>query len=239
MFIRRRCRLAPLIFFSMLPYLTSPGALAQNGWVGEYASPHGVSLSLHDQGSGRLAGTLTVDGNPLPVQLQMQGSALEGTFESSGTTFPVSITTGEEPDQIVVASEGSIFELARKPGSANPLAARANRPANPLTRPQPAEGRPAVDLSGNFNDPNGYFSMNVPPDWQANMMADDVFELTTARSSSTNSRARACITVREAATTASRAVAACIPTSRIWARPAVASGSPILAVATPSSMPAV
>lgn len=67
-----------------------------------------------------------------------------------------------------------MFELSRQGGSQS----RANNPlASAGMNPMPA----AVNTSttGNFAHPDGYFSMQVPSHWEANMMADDVFELIT------------------------------------------------------------
>ena len=155
-------------------------AKAADNWAGDYSSPHGVDLTLESSGGGSFTGELTIASGgqtqSFPVQLRQQGDRLNGTFGSGMDTFPLAISLGEEPQQIVLVSDGSMFELSKKGGGALESGAR-----NPLaaTGTDMSSGQSAPAGAGNFSHPDGYFSMQVPSQWEANMMAGDVFELVT------------------------------------------------------------
>lgn len=177
------------------------GEEASSQWAGEYVSPHGVRLELDTDESGAISGELfhVREGveSSYAVQLHAADSGLEGTFNNGDDAFPLRVEYGEEPGQIVVTSDGATYELSRTSGgSNNPLLAADPAPVNPIAQtasepdlPQPAPSTttpttPAKAVveavaGANFHHPDGYFSMKVPPAWEANMMADDVFELVT------------------------------------------------------------
>ena len=204
-------------------FACSGGEQANSLWAGEYTSPHGVRLTLNTDAGGAITGELfhVQDGveSGFPVQLHAAGTGLEGTFDAGTGLFPLRIDYGDEPGQIVLTSEGTIYELSRKGSdSGNPLLASDPVRANPLAQvssnPAPAQAatqapsrplpvaavkqepskpsavaavanvqsKPATvePVAGaNFRHPDGYFSMKVPAHWEANMMADDVFQLNT------------------------------------------------------------
>jgi hypothetical protein len=131
---------------------------------------------LKDVGQ-KFVGTLTIDNTSFPIDVARSQTGLDGSFESGGSRFPVAISQGEGPNQIVIESEGSLFEMSRIRPAVNPLTAQRTRPTNPLTGGSVEAG--GLDLSGSFNHPEGYFGMNVPATWSANMMSGDMFSLDT------------------------------------------------------------
>ena len=173
-----------LLILSVILGSGGPAAAQDAGtWAGEYTSPHGVDLTLQVAGGGTLKGELSVDNNGVqqsfPVELQPFGDGLRGTFSDGASSFPVQITHGDESGQIVLTSDGAMYELKRKGRAQNPLL--GGGPANPLMRDN-ASSTPAqqgTSSDANFHHPDGYFSMTVPANWEANMMSGDVFELVT------------------------------------------------------------
>lgn len=143
-------------------------------WSGEYESPWNVSLSLKASGQSAYTGTLTVDGQSFPVTAAVSGQGLEGSFQSGSDRFPLSISTGEEPSQIVLQSEGSMYELSKKQvaQSANPL-------SRPSSNPLASSPAPATAAASTFRHPSGYFSLQLPGGWQAHLLDEDVLQLDT------------------------------------------------------------
>ena len=173
------------IFFLSVALACAGVTWAQNAgnWAGEYTSPHGVELTLESSGSGAVKGELRVDNNgtqqTFPVELRSSGRGLSGTFSDGTSAFPMQIDEGEEAGQIVLTSEGAMYELSRKVTARNPLL--GGGPTNPLAKggssPPPAQAKSSA--TGNFHHPDGYISMKVPSDWEANMLSGDIFELLT------------------------------------------------------------
>lgn len=149
-------------------------------WSGEYTSPHDVALKLQASGESNYSGMLSTAGQEYPVSLSATGPGLAGTFGSGADRFPLSLTPGTEAGQIVLSSQGSIYELTKRQAARNPLARSA---ANPLAKKVDASPQPAAvaasRLTGRFQHPGGYFSMRLPTGWQVNLLDEVVMQLDT------------------------------------------------------------
>jgi hypothetical protein len=124
-----------------------------------------LKLSLQSSG-GKYSGTLISSGQTFPLVAQKkEGSSLEGTFESGGSSFSFSATLADEVMKF--STEGAQYALKRQG------AGQASTPqsAIPLqTRPQ--EAQQAGGEGNVISDPQRGFSFTAPAGWKAQEQQD-------------------------------------------------------------------
>jgi hypothetical protein len=152
---------------------------AARSWAGTYTSPFGLRLTLDVESAGRLSGELIIrtrdQESRYPVALNPTGSSrLVGEFSSGGDAFAMEIAAGDEPNQIVMTSEGNVYELTREGG-------QAGNPLGQFTAPQSGPASTFTSSSTrNYTHPDGYFSLSLPTGWTPMLHAPNLLELDTS-----------------------------------------------------------
>ncbi len=130
-------------------------AWAGEDFVGKFQNDKlGVEITADTVGAFR--GTIHLGTNDFPLQARLQGSQLEGTFESQG--FQYAFTAILKGNELSLASGGKTYVLSRlNLPPPNPLAAEPAQPANPLESPMVQTNRapPPADRPGP-ETPEGY-----------------------------------------------------------------------------------
>ncbi len=139
---------------------TDPNYSENGDWTGSFESPKGVSLELtvNDTGYGGSLGIASNSGKLLyAVHLRLEQGRLEGVFKDASDAYAMTVEKGEYPDQIILRSGGSVYELSRI------YSRSAYETAAPVR----------------YSHPAGLFTLSLPGDWHATSYSPDVIALDT------------------------------------------------------------